>query len=88
MEDIQRKMQTGCKKIGQHLQAIYEVVKISRTTPEWIAYKEFINTKVINGLRDSILISLRYIYNSLVAKELQVKLFKETLACTQTSSSV
>uniref|UniRef100_A0A7M5WU63 Dynein heavy chain tail domain-containing protein n=1 Tax=Clytia hemisphaerica TaxID=252671 RepID=A0A7M5WU63_9CNID len=71
MEDIQRKMKTGCKKIVQHLQAIYEVVKISRTTPQWVAYKEFVNTKVINGLRDSILISLRYIYNSLVAKELQ-----------------
>ena len=72
MEDIQTKMMNGCKRVHHHLQTIFEVIQIGRTTPEWIAYKDFINQLVINGLRDSIMISLRYIFNSLVAKELQV----------------
>ena len=72
MEDVQTKMINGCKKVHHHLQNIFEVIQIGRTTPEWISYKDNINQLVIKGLRDSIMISLRYIYNSLVAKELQV----------------
>jgi len=72
MSEVKAKMKNGCKKIHNLLQTIFDVVKISRTTPEWLAYKRDISNKVVQGLQDSILISLRYIYNSLVAKELQV----------------
>ena len=70
--DIHLKIETGSKRIHSLLNKTFNVIQLSKSSPEWSKYMEFINDIVINGLEKSVLASLCHIFNRMVAGNLQV----------------
>ena len=71
-EEINLRVESGSKKIHQLLQETFECVQISKSSPQWTEYTSYVNSIVVEGLKKSILLSLRTMYNKIVSKNLQV----------------
>lgn len=71
-EDINLRIESGSKKITHLLDNTFQAVQISKSSPQWFKYTEFINDIVVGGLKKSIVISLRSMFNKIVSKNLQV----------------
>ena len=73
-EEINLRIESGSKKINQLLEEAFQCVQISKSSPQWADYTAYVNSIVVEGLKKSILYSLKTMYNKIVSKNLQVRI--------------
>ncbi|XP_057302207.1 uncharacterized protein LOC130636487 isoform X2 [Hydractinia symbiolongicarpus] len=70
-DDINVKIVSGHKKIHTLLSQTFEALHISRSSPQWLAYLQHVNSIVLNGVQESVITSLQNLFNNMVVKSLK-----------------
>eukprot|EP00960_Hanusia_phi_P039486 753915-Hanusia_phi.AAC.17 len=70
MKNREKAVEKGGEELHKHLDASNKVIAIARSKPEWLAYVDYVNDIIIEGLVSAIVKSAQYLRNQMDKEEI------------------